>query len=200
MTPLGRTVAAAGRLSIQPGTVIRFYSGTGLYVDGQLTADGQMADRIVFTSSADTVDGTPEAGGWNGVMFRQNAGGVLRNCDLRYGTKTVNIYKSSPTVDRCIIEDFDSVGIHINGYNSDTPITPLIENCRIGQHETNLRGTATGIYVHYLVDVVISNCAVSACNLGMDFEAYKLQAPHFQVTDCQISDHTASGIYAHAGG
>ena len=194
------TVTGSATLTIDAGTIVLFNPETGLYIQGQLTAEGNSGNRILFTSSADTADGSPVAGEWKWVKFEANSDGILRNCDLRYADTCVYIDRSSPELDRCVIEDFSSRGIYVDGSSSNPPITPVIEHCVIGQNDLNLQGTGVGIYVYQRVNVTISGCEVSNCRYGMEFFGNGTLAPHFQVTGCEIRDHASRGVYTHADG
>jgi len=192
-------ITSSGQLTIQAGAIILFDAGTGLYVDGRLTGDGESGDRIVFTSSADTPGGSPLAGSWYGVNFLTGSDGLLRNCDLRYATNCVYIYRSSPELDSCVIEGFLGAGINIDGYTSNPPIAPVIGGCVIGQNDPGLRGTGNGIFAQRKVDLTVSGCTIRNCRIGMEFYANISLAPHFQVSNCTISNHALHGIYTHAG-
>ena len=84
-------VSVSGSLTIEAGAIILFTPRTGLYISGQLTADGDKFGHIVFSSDADTVGDAPVAGDWTGVRFEANSSGVLYYCDLLYAINNVNI-------------------------------------------------------------------------------------------------------------
>jgi hypothetical protein len=193
-------VADSVHLTIQAGTIIMFNPGTALSIEGELIANGENANRILFTSSADTADGSPVAGEWKGLRFELNSDGLLSHCDLRYADSCVDVYESSTEFFGCIIEDFSSGGFYIDGCSASPPITTVIEGCVIRQNDASLVGTGTGIFVYRSVDITVSGCKISNCHYGMDFAGRQALAPHFQVTSCEIRDHASRGIYAHAGG
>jgi hypothetical protein len=56
-------------LSIEAGVEVRFANGTELIVDGSLTASGNAANNIIFTSNA-TV---PKPGDWGAIRFRETS-------------------------------------------------------------------------------------------------------------------------------
>lgn len=76
-------VLAGATLTIEPGVVVRMGAGTSLLVEGTMIADGTDVDRITFTSAA----GTPAAGDWNGIEFRNtsNTGSVFDHVLIEYG-------------------------------------------------------------------------------------------------------------------
>lgn len=194
------TVESSGSLVIEAGATALFNPGTGLYINGSLTADGASYKRIVFTSSADTVGGTPEAGSWVGIWFQENSGGLLLNCDLRYAENCIYAYKSSPTLNRCTTDGFLNHGVYIDGHESNPPITPIIKDCVISQSEQSMNRTGTGIFAYRSVEVTISGCMIGNCLYGLQFKGSGTITPHFTVTSCEIRDNVSHGIFCRAGG
>jgi hypothetical protein len=82
----GLTVGGGTTLTIGPGAIVKF-DGTGsyLYVNGVLNAEGTEANEIYFTSLEDDehggdtngAAGTPEPGNWNGIIFNSGSTGTL---------------------------------------------------------------------------------------------------------------------------
>ncbi|MFH1372767.1 MAG: hypothetical protein ABII79_03110 [bacterium] len=194
------TVADSVRLTIQAGAVIMFANNTGLFVEGELMADGEKTSCIHFTNSADTSGGSPVAGSWYGLNFPQNSTGILYYCNLRYASDGVTVSRSSGEFYNCVIENFQSKGFHIDGYQLNPPITTVIEGGVVRQVESSLLGTGFGIYIYQSVDVSISNCSISGCDVGLDFFGQNTYAPHYQIYGCDIRDHATRGIYSHSGG
>ena len=193
------TVAPAGHLTIQPGAVILFNSLTQIFVDGQLTAQGEAADSILFTARADTAGGVPVAGSWKGVTFHFGSSGAMRHCVLRFADMCVYLDRAAPVFDSCLVENFSLDGMYVDGQAAATPITPVIRDCIFRQSQANLFGAAKGISVYRRADVTISGCEVSRCLFGLDFASSAAYIPHFVVTDCVIKDNAAYGVYTHAG-
>lgn len=79
------------RLTIEPGTTIKFTARSEIYVGyrsgtfGVLVADGEPGNRITFTSGAAT--GFEAAGDWDGIWFYGGTGNgtVLDYCVISYG-------------------------------------------------------------------------------------------------------------------
>ena len=81
--PAGLRIRENGRLTIAPGTVLKFGSGRGIRVDrgGSLTARGTAAEPIVLSGVEQT------AGYWSGVelVFSNSVNNVLENVLIEYG-------------------------------------------------------------------------------------------------------------------
>jgi hypothetical protein len=79
------TVFPDRKLTIEPGTEVRFTYLKGLVVRGFLCADGTSLEPIVLTS------GIHERGAWQGLTFQttQGAGGILRYVSAAYADAAV---------------------------------------------------------------------------------------------------------------
>ena len=117
-------------LTIEPGVVVRFEPGTGLYIGlnnagssiydyyGALSAQGTADFPIVFTSNAPT----PAPGDWKGIIFTDftnDSASILTNCTVEYGGSTSekkwNIYcgGAHPAIKNCTIRYSSGAGIHL---------------------------------------------------------------------------------------
>jgi hypothetical protein len=88
------TVISGITLDLGPGIVIKPYSsGTDLFVDGTLNANGTTNNRVYVTSiKDDSVGGQtnnnanpPAPGNWASVHFRNGSSGTLNYMEFRYG-------------------------------------------------------------------------------------------------------------------
>lgn len=79
-------VTNGARLTVQPGTTLRFVDGAGLTVEnGALIAEGTAIAPIHFTS-ANEEGGTAAPGDWTGIAIGPNAGdSILHHVWVRYG-------------------------------------------------------------------------------------------------------------------
>jgi uncharacterized repeat protein (TIGR01451 family) len=92
--PADFAVAASRTLILMPGTVVKL-SGTGLYMDGTLLAEGAPGAPIAFTSLQDDTKGgdtnadgaasAPAPGQYRGVYFRAGSHGRISNASFSYG-------------------------------------------------------------------------------------------------------------------
>jgi len=105
------TVDSGKTLTIDPGVTVKFNSGTSLYVDGTLVAEGTSGSNIVFTSNA----GTPAGGDWWRIQFNTGSTGSVKYCDIAYGT--IPIYLNS-----------------VSGSEGNPAVT--VENCNLHDNKT----------------------------------------------------------------
>ncbi len=193
-------VAGSATLTIEAGAVIMFSAGKALSVQGELAADGLAAGHILFTSRADTAGGTPAAGTWSGLGFEENSIGTLAYCTVRYAVNGIYIDRASVALTGCTIEDFLSVGLWADGYYLDPPMAVNLTGCTIRQNDAALIGTAYGAYVYRSVDVTMNLCEISRCDLGLVFLGQGTTIPHFQISRCEIREHSTRAISALGGG
>ena len=78
-------------LTITPGTVVKSAVGSGsLHIYGELLAQGTADARIHFTDNRDATvggsaeAGTPEAGGWSGIIIYDGGSALLEQCVISY--------------------------------------------------------------------------------------------------------------------
>ncbi len=188
-------VTASGRLTIQAGAVILFGPGSGLFIQGELRADGERSRRILFTGAADTSGSPPKAGCWDGLRFMPHSTGSVLHCNVRFANNGIHVEQSSISLYGCAIEDFASRGVYIDGFESDSLIRMTVEHCSIHQNDTALTGSGVGILAYRSADVTITGCEVSNCQYGVQFRGREAHAPRFQMSGCTIRDHASYGIY-----
>lgn len=130
------SVPAGQTLTIQPGVVVRFFSGTSsLTILGTLDARGGAGQRIIFTEDNDgTVTGgstTGNRGAWQGLVFGASSGAsVLEHCEVRFaGAGTggaVRLSGASIVMRDCLVTEGAYRGIDLGGNSF-----PLLENCAV---------------------------------------------------------------------
>ena len=69
-------------LTVDSGVVVRFTSAAYLFINGALHAH----QSAVFTSSKDTVGGSPQKGDWGSINLQGGATSlILDTCQIKYG-------------------------------------------------------------------------------------------------------------------
>ncbi|MFZ5391909.1 MAG: hypothetical protein ACOZAR_01815 [Patescibacteria group bacterium] len=152
-------IAGSNTLTIDPGTVIKFYVGNAnerwrILNYGTLNAIGTEDNPIYFTSFRDNSignivpggSGTPQKGEWNELNFNAYGDsyqgiGELNNVVIRYATTGINDYvhtafstsphKPEPILRNIIIENCSGDGIYIERSH------PILENVTIRNNGGN---------------------------------------------------------------
>ena len=113
-------------LTIEPGVVVKFNSGKGMRIDGELIARGTETESIVFTSN----QSSPALGDWVNILFTDSSvdavfdedgnylnGSIMQYCTVEYGgggdNPVLKIVSSSPCIDHCIITNNGNSGIYV---------------------------------------------------------------------------------------
>lgn len=116
-------------LTIQPGTTLKFTSGTHFAL-GYTVPAGVIADSVTFTSAAST----PQHGDWEGIWFYGAVLDVqcrLTRCNIGYGGATygnVWVEDAVPTITGCSIHDSKTWGIELTGLEYPDPDSLLANN------------------------------------------------------------------------
>ena len=118
------TVPTGNTLTIQPGAILKFLSGTKLTINGSLNVLGESSQPVIFTS----VEVSPAVSDWNGILINTGATNVsLSNVIVQYASNGIYIDKTSSVVNitDSLIQLCD-IGIYINGTTN-----PVLSNNRI---------------------------------------------------------------------
>jgi len=86
------TIPAGKRLTIVPGTVVKFNQNIKLYVKGTLRAYGESGNKITFKSSKSS----PGKSDWKGIKFTDNGGGIVRHCIIKDCDDPIRCYFTAP--------------------------------------------------------------------------------------------------------
>jgi len=148
-------------LTIEPGVVVKFNSGTAMQINGTLIADGTEDQNITFTRN------TPD--GWGHIFFSNSStdatygaswnytgGSILDHCVVEYagvGTDgAVRMLSAHPFVNSCTIRNNQAVGINAMTMNGTLRVTNnTIEN------NTGAGIYASGETVHIYNNNISSN-------------------------------------------
>jgi hypothetical protein len=95
-------------LTIEAGTIVKFATDKGLYIDGGLDARGKPSDLIIFTSAK----ASPEAGDWRWIEFRGLKESLMKYCKIEYAQAGVLTLSSSPEITYSMISR-NKVGVRI---------------------------------------------------------------------------------------
>lgn len=193
------TVSEGAQLTILPGAVIQGSLYSGFQIQGSLSAIGDDAHRISFTSTADTVGGEPVAGGWGGIWIDYGTA-VIRGCDVRYTGSGIQAYGGALEVDSCLVENFLDRGIYVDGGSSLPRTVYSVAHTVVRQSDPNLMGTGTGIYAARLADITLTRCRSDHCRTGVTLQAAGTLNPYYEIAECEIKQNSYYGIYSYASG
>ncbi len=136
------TVNANQILTVQPNTVIKFFSDRALFFNGSLNAVGSDGNNIYFTDYRDDAGGdtnmdgsatNPAPGGWRGIELNNYAAATLNYCVLRYGGSASGqqaiLYKTGEgnvSISNSTVSDAAYRGISLIGTTSAISVTSSI--------------------------------------------------------------------------
>jgi len=146
------TIDFGAKWTIQPGIVIKFGRifvdpvGTGVVINGALSANGKPDSLIVFTAIPDDAFGgdtkgdgaltLPVAASWVGFQFnpvRNDTATVINHCRFRYGgynnTGTLRFTSAGPTVSNSAVTLGNSYGVLIEGNSTPTFTDSFVDSC-----------------------------------------------------------------------
>ncbi|MEW6557182.1 MAG: carboxypeptidase regulatory-like domain-containing protein [Elusimicrobiota bacterium] len=143
------TVENGTTLTIDPGVVVKFNTGTGMTIYGLLQAIGTADNPIYFTSVNDnsvggvTGTGNPVVGSWKDIYF-DSYNNDLSSCRLEYciikyggGGSAGNIHicanyynNAKPVISSCTVSNSSNYGIYMNRSGGKSAI-PTISYCTI---------------------------------------------------------------------
>jgi len=102
------TVADTVKLTIYPGTTVKFASGSELGIEGSLVAEGTAYSKITFTSASQT----PKPGDWHGIRVLNGGSADIRYATIEYGDCGVSFDSAQAgNVISCAIKDHSVYGI-----------------------------------------------------------------------------------------
>lgn len=126
-------------LTIDPGVIVKFYSGAGLDIRGKMFASGTASHPIIFTSYKDDLYGgdfnrdhyhtIPLNGDWQGISFIRNSDeSIIDHAVIRFGgnaqSGNIYVYESDLVINNTTISNSGYNGIrgfraNLNIFNTD---------------------------------------------------------------------------------
>lgn len=91
-------VQSTATFTIRPGTQVLFDAGAKLQVYGTLDAQGEVGNRITFTSNKPS----PAKGDWYGIKFQNSsvdADCIVKYADIEYATYGIYAYRANPRIE-----------------------------------------------------------------------------------------------------
>src|SRR3989442_5394502 len=132
-------VRANARLTIRPGTTVKFDPGTHLFVEGSLVADGTSSKLITFGPN-----NTASVFPWAGVQFNASSSGSVSWSSFDRADRAVTPLSSSPSLhDNTVIQE--GIGFALVSSGSDV------------LHNTIRRAAAFGIYMNESSGTLVGN-------------------------------------------
>ncbi|MCD4817255.1 MAG: right-handed parallel beta-helix repeat-containing protein [Candidatus Cloacimonetes bacterium] len=181
------TVSNGVTLTIEAGSLIKFYAGCGMNIYGTLIANGTNAANITFTSR----DGGATPGFWEYIYFNSaDPGCILDYCDIYYGGSSngilyLNNSGSNVQISNCDIEFSGTNGFHLHGTDSQTVTNCVIDN-NVGH----------GIYCASSdADPIIANCEI---NSNGECGVYGATSSTITISDCSIQNNGSYAIKTYA--
>ena len=166
------TVTSTGTLTLEAGCILVFDTGTSrVLVQGQLYADGELGDEVLFTSSAE-VPGT-----WDGITVESGGLLDLSYAEVRYGGYgfcNVFVDDGTAVLDECLIADSDWSGLEVTGLESSLTLTATtIQDC-----------ACEGLLFWDAGSLTVDDLTVRRCDYGLLF----CDAASLTVTDSTMED------------
>jgi hypothetical protein len=165
-------------LTVEPGVTVRFRSGAGVQVNGELIALGTEGQPIIFTSA----ETTPGPGDWGNIEFTTTA--ITTTMD------TEGSYVSGSVLGYCVVE--------YAGSGADSAIAVrslLIDHCAV--QSNSARGISATVSSRITNNTVSSNLHTAPHTDAYGGGIYALQS---SVRGNIVSDNSITGSRAYGGG
>lgn len=179
------TVPAGAKLTLQPGTTLKFANGTVLTATGELKISGTAAAPVVLTSNAVT----PARGSWSGVLINGSAGSVVEYATIEYTLTAVNVSGVPATVRNNTLRYFTNNGVYVSGAGASTTIVQ-------GNYIDNLNDTGDCIETSGSSPTITGN-TLTNCLKGVNLTG---SANTTTISGVNIITGNDYGIYADGGG
>ncbi|MFH1861778.1 MAG: right-handed parallel beta-helix repeat-containing protein [bacterium] len=178
------TIPANSALTIEKGVHVLYEGNFGLTVYGTLTAVGDSAVPVHFTTISE--DST-----WQGITFKAgSSSSYMHGCDLYRGSNVnggvMRIEDVSPTIDSCRF--VDNVGTKGGALALLNWSTANISRCKFAYNSATSGGA---IYVDWFADPQISFCEIDS-NTATNGGAIYLSGANGAVYNCEIYKNSAT--------
>ena len=108
------TVAEGKKLNIQQGTKVYFFKNSGLKIskNAELNVNGSLGNEVTFRGDRNDprYDTLPK--NWNGIVFEEGSTLHMNYGKIYGGTKGLELYNSTATIDNTIIHTCQEFGIY----------------------------------------------------------------------------------------
>ena len=124
------TIDANTVLVIEPGVVLEFSPGTGLYVSGHLVVAGMRGNPIIFRSAKST----PQNGDWKGIFIASNDHIIIKEAVISHAAYAVAVENGSLEIQSTKIEKSSMRGVYAKNSKLTINGSQLMNNDGIAIH------------------------------------------------------------------
>jgi parallel beta-helix repeat protein len=108
-------VEAGVELTLMPGVFLRFENGTGLTVNGTLTAQGERGFPVIFVSASSP----PQPGSWRGLRIMENGQATLNDVVVRHHQIAVYGYRSLISIADSLLLEGSQYSLYLDGAQAE---------------------------------------------------------------------------------
>ncbi|MCX6244183.1 MAG: T9SS type A sorting domain-containing protein [Bacteroidetes bacterium] len=200
----GNTLIQSGvKIIVEAGVTVKFSDNTTLLIDGELDAQGDASNHILFTSASTN----PSPGHWNNIHFSSTSppatfngdgtyasGSIMQYCDLMYGGQLglgmLEIDNTAPYIVFCSVQYSSCDGIYLKkGYSK-------IHHCQISNNSgSGIYSTVTGIYS----GTEIYSTRIFS-NGGSGIYVADMYSKFISIKSCALTGNSGNGIYINSNG
>lgn len=156
------TINSGTYIDVEQGVVLKFYSSSGIYVNGGFKADGGVNGPIVFTSlkddnygnpgdtNGDASASSPSANDWETIKYNSSADDsytLLDSVWVLFGGGSANgcvsFQDASGTVSNAVLSDNYYYGMRFDGVSMPMVSNVDIKNCRLDPIAMSLKSNPT---------------------------------------------------------